>query len=161
VTIKYLLVLFAALSFSACSRNENAPKPTDWPPTYGLSPITDELKNEIIGVMTQTDSLDTLINQGCTVEEYANKAASIMDSTTNFESTLPPNDPRTVLFGAVIAGYSKLGLDLETHEPQNEMASTYSITLSSKRLLLKILFGTLDKKDEQMLNKIKQRIKLD
>jgi hypothetical protein len=53
-------------SVSAQSSQRNASVPAATPGIEGLSPITVELKNEILNALKMTDKLDTLYTRGCT-----------------------------------------------------------------------------------------------
>lgn len=169
IVAAFLVFILIGFVISLLSTSENNPTPIKpaptaqnepmATPTYGLSPITVKLQNQLIDVMNRTDELDAMIKRGCTAEQYFAVGAPIEKSAIGLQDALPSKDIRIYLFVGTMQKYQTLGLGLQNNASSDELLVTDAAAAVSKVFLLKILNGTLDDSGKAMFNTVNEQIK--
>lgn len=118
----------------------------------GLSPITVELKNEILNVLKMTDNLDALYKGGCTSAEFIAAATPVEGVFVELHKKLPKGDPRRDLLANTFEGYQQTAIAMVAHERGRDGRPEISIAVAGvrKALLMKVLEGNMTQSEKQL-----------
>ena len=111
----------------------------------GLSPITVELKNEILNALKMTDKLDALYKGGCTSAEFIAAATPIEGVFMNLQKKLPKGDPRRDLLVNTFEAYQQTAVAIKASEQGKgeRPVGLFAEAGVRKVLLTKILQGNM------------------
>jgi hypothetical protein len=139
-------------SVSAQSSQRNASVPAATPGIEGLSPITVELKNEILNTLKMTDKLDTLYTRGCTSAEFIAAATPVESVFMRLQYKLPKGDPRRDLLANTFEAYQQAAVAMVAKEQGRAGRPDVSISVAGLRkgLLMKVLEGNLTPSEKEV-----------
>jgi hypothetical protein len=111
----------------------------------GLSPITVELKDEILNALRMTDQLDALYRRGCGSAEFIAAATPIESVFMRLQSKLPKGDPRRDLLANTFEAYQQTAVAMKASEQGRgeRPDATFAAAGLRKGLLSKILEGSM------------------
>jgi len=111
----------------------------------GLSPITVELKDEILNALKMTNKLDALYRRGCSSAEFIAAALPIESVFMNLENKLPKGDPRRDLSANTFEAYQQLALAMKANEQGKgeRPDATFVAAGIRKGMLTKVLEGNM------------------
>jgi hypothetical protein len=111
----------------------------------GLSPITVELKDEILNALKMTNKLDALHRRGCSSAEFIAAALPIESVFMNLENKLPKGDPRRDLSANTFEAYQQLALAMKANEQGKgeRPDATFVAAGIRKGMLTKVLEGNM------------------
>jgi hypothetical protein len=111
----------------------------------GLSPITVELKDEILNALKMTNKLDALYRRGCSSAEFIAAALPIESVFMNLQNKLPKGDPRRDLSANTFEAYQQLALAMKANEQGKgeRPDATFVAAGIRKGMLTKVLEGNM------------------
>jgi len=111
----------------------------------GLSPITVELKDEILNALKMTNKLDALYRRGCSSAEFIAAALPIESVFMNLQNKLPKGDPRRDLSANTFEAYQQLALAMKANEQAKgeRPDATFVAAGIRKGMLTKVLEGNM------------------
>jgi hypothetical protein len=111
----------------------------------GLSPITVELKDEILNALKMTNKLDALYRRGCSSAEFIAAALPIESVFMNLQNKLPKGDPRRDLSANTFEAYQQLALAMKANEQGKgeRPDATFVAAEIRKGMLTKVLEGNM------------------
>jgi hypothetical protein len=118
----------------------------------GLSPITVELKDEILNALKMTDKLDALYKGGCTSAEFIAAATPVEGVFVELHKKLPKGDPRRDLLANTFEGYQQTAIAMVAHERGRDGRPEISIAVAGARkgMLLKVLEGNMTASEKEL-----------
>jgi hypothetical protein len=142
----------ASVSAQSSQRNANVPATSG---IEGLSPITVELKDEILNALKMTDKLDALYKRGCSSAEFIAAATPIEGVVLNLQKKLPKGDPGRDLLVNSFEAYQQTAIALVAYEQGKGQRPDALIGAAGLRkgLLTKVLEGNMTP-DEQHLYQV-------
>ena len=129
----------------AAQQHANAVEPMASSGIEGLSPITVELKDEILNALKMTDKLDALYKRDCTSAEFIAAATPIESVFVNLHKQLPKGDPGRDLLANTFEGYQQTAIAMVAKEQGRNARPDISISVARVRkgLLMKVLEGNM------------------
>jgi hypothetical protein len=111
----------------------------------GLSPITVELKNEILNALRMTDKLDALYKGGCSSAEFIAAALPAESVILTLQKKLPKTDPRHDLLVNTFEAYQQTAVAMKAYEQGRSQRPDALIGAAGVRkvMLMKILQGNM------------------
>ena len=111
----------------------------------GLSPITVELKDEILNALKMTNKLDALYRRGCSSAEFIAAALPIESVFMNLQNKLSKGDPRRDLSANTFEAYQQLALAMKANEQGKgeRPDATFVAAGIRKGMLTKVLEGNM------------------
>jgi hypothetical protein len=118
----------------------------------GLSPITVELKNEILNALRMTDKLDALYKGGCSSAEFIAAATPMEGVFINLHNKLPKGDPRRDLVANTFEAYQQAAVAMVAYERGRGQRPDATIGAAGVRkgLLMKVLEGNMTANEKQL-----------
>jgi hypothetical protein len=118
----------------------------------GLSPITVELKNEILNALRMTDKLDALYKGGCSSAEFIAAATPMERVFINLQKKLPRGDPRRDLIANTFEAYQQTAVAMVGHEQGKgeRPDATVAVAGLRKHLLTRILEGNMTPEEKKV-----------
>jgi hypothetical protein len=118
----------------------------------GLSPITVELKNEILNALRMTDKLDALYKGGCSSAEFIAAATPMEGVFINLHNKLPNGDPRRDLVANTFEAYQQTAIAMTANERGKGERPDALIGAAGVRkgLLMKVLEGNMTPSEQHL-----------
>src|SRR5439155_15858380 len=118
----------------------------------GLSPITVELKDEILNALRMTDKLDALYKGGCNSAEFIAAATPIEGVFMSLQYTLPKNDPRRALLANTFEAYQQTAIAMAANErgKGERPDALIGAAGSRKGMLTKVLEGNMTPSEQHL-----------
>jgi len=139
----------ASVSAQSSRRNANVPATSG---IEGLSPITVELKDEILNALKMTDELDALYKRGCTSAEFIAAATPVESVFMRLQYKLPKGDPRRDLLANTFEAYQQAAIAMTASEQGRAGRPDVSISVAGLRkgLLMKVLEGNMTPNEKNL-----------
>jgi hypothetical protein len=139
----------ASVSAQSSRRNANVPATSG---IEGLSPITVELKDEILNALKMTDELDALYKRGCTSAEFIAAATPVESVFMRLQYKLPKGDPRRDLLANTFEAYQEAAIAMTASEQGRAGRPDVSISVAGLRkgLLMKVLEGNMTPNEKNL-----------
>lgn len=139
----------ASISAQSSRRNANVPATSG---IEGLSPITVELKDEILNALKMTDELDALYKRGCTSAEFIAAATPVESVFMRLQYKLPKGDPRRDLLANTFEAYQQAAIAMTASEQGRAGRPDLSISVAGLRkgLLMKVLEGNMTPNEKNL-----------
>ena len=139
----------ASVSAQSSRRNANVPATSG---IEGLSPITVELKDEILNALKMTDELDALYKRGCTSAEFIAVATPVESVFMRLQYKLPKGDPRRDLLANTFEAYQQAAIAMTASEQGRAGRPDVSISVAGLRkgLLMKVLEGNMTPNEKNL-----------
>jgi hypothetical protein len=120
----------------------------------GLSPITVELKNEILNALRMTDKLDALYKGGCSSAEFIAAALPAESVILTLQKKLPKTDPRHDLLVNTFEAYQQTAVAMKAYEQGRSQRPDALIGAAGVRkgMLMKILQGNMTPDERNLYN---------
>jgi len=118
----------------------------------GLSPITVELKNEILNALRMTDKLDALYKGGCNSAEFIAAATPIEGVFMSLQYKLPKGDPRRDLVANTFEAYQQATVAMVAYEHGKGQRPDATILAAGirKGMLTKVLEGNMTANEKHL-----------
>jgi hypothetical protein len=153
---------YGAINHDANASEQKAKLEAAWKQQYpdsvatsgveGLSPITVELKNEILNALRMTDKLDALYKRGCSSAEFITAAAPIEGVFINLQNKLPKGDPGRDLLVGTFEGYQQTAGGMVAYEQGKGQRPDVLLIAAELRkgLLTKVLEGNMTASEKEL-----------
>jgi len=118
----------------------------------GLSPITVELKDEVLNALKMTDKLDALYKGGCSSAEFIAAATPIESVFINLHKKLLKGDPRRDLLANTFEAYQQTAVAMTAYERGRGERPDALIAAAGVRkgMLMKVLEGNMTASEKEL-----------
>jgi hypothetical protein len=117
-----------------------------------LSPITVQLKDELLSALKMTDELDALYKRGCSSAEFITAALPVERVVMKLQKKLPKADPRHDLLVNTFEAYQNAAVAMKANEQGRgeRPSSVIAAAQVRKHLLTKILQGNMTPEEKKV-----------